>query len=432
MIKSYSELFKALKFPLEPKGDPALLSKREGKTIVSIPLDIAIQNMIYLQGIEPIPLIHRPERLGRDEFTKKVNHLQKGVNTIQRELRNAKLEISKAKKLLKKTKQLRQYIDIELEDSKKNMKKLEKDLDELVKGLLNAYYHLCEVFKLERNTIDLSSKNALDSTFSTMAIKYEEAQKIFSQDLIQQIRNYPEILEKFKISEEKDFANIIKQVRKEFEERIKEVTKFQEEYNKVNDWILRNTVQLKAFENKTKTIVILNDALLISQAIFSRIFQKSDINRIIEDLSGKIEEKVKDIFCRMFPEDTSFNFSHSSKGQFLSTINNEPITHPSGSQRAAISVGIMLSLAHTFGLPMILDEAFDRIDTKRLKFFCECMTGLASSNGCQTVLAGYKSFNIEKNPEVLPFVNGWKTYLVEKTEALEKNIKPLKGFIIVE
>jgi hypothetical protein len=91
-------------------------------------------------------------------------------------------------------------------------------------------------------------------------------------------------------------------------------------------------------------------------------------------------------------------------------------------------MGIMLSLAHTFGLPMILDEAFDRIDIKRLKFFCECITGLASSDGCQTCLAGYTSFNIEKNSEILPFINSWKTCLVERTKVLEKNIKPLEGF----
>lgn len=165
--------------------------------------------------------------------------------------------------------------------------------------------------------------------------------------------------------------------------------------------------------------------------MFARIYEKTDINRIIEELPEKIEENVRDIYSRIFPEDESFNFGHSGKGQFLSTINNEPITHPSGSQRAAISVGIMLSLAHTFGLPMILDEAFDRIDIKRLKFFCECITGLAGlPEGCQTCLAGYTSFNIENNPEILPFINCWKTYLVERTQVLEKNIKPIEGFTL--
>jgi len=302
MIKAYSELLKALKVPLEPKGDPALLSKRENKTIVSIPLDVALQKMEYLRGIEPTPLIHRPEKLGKEEFMKEVNRLQTEVNTIQRELRKAKQDISKAKKLLKKAKQLRGDIDREIEVAEKNMKNLKRQLDNLINGLSNAYYHLCEVFKLKREEIDLSSKDAIESSFGMMSAKYEEAQKIFSQDLIQQMKNYPEILEKYKISEEKDFASIVKEVRKEFEGRIEVVSKLQEEYNRVYDWILKNIVQLKAIENKSKTISIINDALLIAQAIFSRIYEKTDINRIIEDLSEKIEENVKDIYNRIFPD----------------------------------------------------------------------------------------------------------------------------------
>jgi hypothetical protein len=90
----------------------------------------------------------------------------------------------------------------------------------------------------------------------------------------------------------------------------------------------------------------------------------------------------------------------------------------------------MLSLAETLRLPMVLDEAFDCIDVNRLKFFCECMTSLAGS--FQVCLAGYTSFNIEKNPDVLSFINSWKIYLVERAEVLEKNIKPLKGFALSE
>ncbi|RLG01865.1 MAG: hypothetical protein DRN49_00395 [Thaumarchaeota archaeon] len=424
LIKSYSELLKALKAPLEPKGDPALLSKLKEKVVVSIPLDIALEKMEYLRGVEPTPLIHRPESFGKEEFMKRVSRLKTEVKDIQGELRKTKSDMSKAKKLLKKAKRLRGDIDRELKVLDRNMKNLKRELDKLIKEASNAYHHLCEVFKLKREEIDLSSKYVIDSSFETISAKCKEAQKIFLNDLIQQMKNYPEILEKYKISEERDFTIIIKRIREEFEKRIKEVSRLEEEYKNVNDWILRNTAQLKAIENRSKTIIIVDAALLIAQAILSRIFEKTDINKIIEDLSENLEKSVKDVYKRIFPEDESFSFSHSGRGQFISTINNEPITHPSGSQRAAISVGIMLSLARTFGLPMILDEAFDRIDVKRLKFFCECITGLTD---CQTCLAAYTSFNIEKNPEVLPFINSWKTYLVERAEVLEKNIKPLEG-----
>jgi len=429
-IKSYSDLLKALKVPLEPEGDQALISKREDKIIVSIPLDLALKKTEYLRGIEPTPLIHRPEKLDKEEFIKEVSRLQTEINAIQKELRKTKEEISKAKKLLKKAKQLRENIDQELKVSRENTKNLEKELDNVIKGVSNAYYHLCEVFKLKREEIDLSSRETVDMSFDILLAKYEEAQKIFSQDLIHQVKDYPEILEKFRISEEKDFTGVMKKVRKEFEEKIEEVSKLHEAYKKVNEWILTNMSQLKSIENRNKTITIISSALTIAQAILSRIHEKTDINRIVEELAEGIEKNVKYVYNRIFPEDRSFNFEHSGKGQFLSTINNEPITHPSGSQRAAISVGIMLSLTETFGLPMILDEAFDRIDVNRLKFFCECMTSLAGS--FQVCLVGYTSFNIEKNPDALSFINNWKIYLVERTEVLEKNIKPLKRFALGE
>lgn len=251
--------------------------------------------------------------------------------------------------------------------------------------------------------------------------------------MVNQLKNYPEILAKYKISEEKDFTNIMKQLKEELEKKIRQTSKLQEQYKQVNTWILTNISQLESIEKRDKTVGILGDAVLIAHTILSRVHERTDIQKIVEDLAERIEANVRDAYGRIFPEDESFSFEHSGKGQFLSTINNEPITHPSGSQRAAISVGIMLSLAETFDLPMVLDEAFDRIDANRLKFFCEYITALAGPpNGHQICLVGYTSFNVEKNPDVLSFINVWRTYMVERSEVLEKNIKPLQGFPLGE
>jgi hypothetical protein len=440
IIKSYSELLKALKTPLEPKGDPALLSEYKGKVVVSIPLDIALRKIQYLRGIEPTPLVHRPQKIERKKFDKKISDLRTETSAIQSELRKAKENLTKTKTLLKRAKQLRADLEREIEGSKKNAVTIENQLNKLVENVTGAYHHLCEAFKLKHEEINLSSHDTIDASFSIISKKYDEARRIFSQDLTKQLQNYPEISAKYKISEGENFADVVKRLSEEFGKRIQEASKLQEDYKKVNEWILTNKNQINTVENRNKTVIIMNDALLIAQTILALIHEKTDIERIIEELSDKIEENVKDIYNMTFPEDTSFNFEHVSKGQFLSTINNEPITHPSGSQRAAISVGIMLSLAETFGLPIILDEAFDRFcvsttltntsSIPRLKFFCECITNLAST--FQACLASYTSFNIEKNPEVLSLINYWKIYLVERSETLEKNIKPLESFLLNE
>lgn len=433
MIKSYDELFKALKQPSEPKGDPALISKREDKTIVSIPLDIALAKIDYLRGVEPTPLIHRPKKLGEKKFKEEISHMQSEISTFRIELRGAKKSLSKAKKLLKKSKQIRESLGDEIRLLGNNMERSKKDMNKLLEEWKNAYHHLCDVFKLPFEEIDLSSKDAVEVSSEIILRKYEKARETFEQDLVRQLENYPEIIKKIQISEGQIPTDIVKRLTEEFDKRIKEITKLQQEYKKVNDWILSNSSQVKTLENRNRTREIMTISLVIAQEILSRIHEKADIKRIVEELADKLEENVKDVYSKIFPEDEFFNFEHLKEGQFLSTINNEPITHPSGSQRVAISAGIMLSLAETFGLPIILDEAFDRIDVNRLKFFSEYITGIAeAANTPHICLAGYTTFNIEKNPEVLRFINNWKIYLIERTEVLEKNIRLLKEFSAID
>lgn len=425
MIKSYDELLKVLRNPSEPVGDPALITRRDEKTLVSIPLDVALAKVDYLRGIEPTPLVHRPEKLNASKFKKEVLRVQAEVSACRTELREAKDNLSEAKKLLRKTKQIRESLSSEIEILKKKNEKTKKELDGLAEEWKNAYHHLCEVFKLKHVEIDLSRPDSADHSYEITSEKYKETQKIFESELIQRLRNYPEIIEKYKGQKPMD---IVKKVTKEFEERITRLTTLQTEYKKVNDWILSNDDQIKTLENRNKTREIITTCLIISSEILSRIHKKADIKRTIEDLADKIEVNVKDVYSKIFPEDKSFSFEHLEEGQFLSTINNEPITHPSGSQRVAISIAIMLSLGETFRLPILLDEAFDRIDVNRLRFFSEYITGIAlSSETTQICLAGFTTFNIERNPEVLRFVNNWKIYLVKRTSVSEKNIQLLEG-----
>jgi len=428
MIKSYSRLLKALKTPSEPEGDPALISKREDKTIVSIPLNLALDKLHYLRGIEPTPLIHRPEKLVRKKFKKEISSVQGRISTFTTQLRKAKKGLSDAKKLLKKAKRLRGSLHKELRLVESDKKKSTKRLEKLLQECNSTYHHLCEVFKIPYKEIDLSSEDSVELSFEIILRKYKQAQKKFERDLSRRLKDYPEIAKKIEVSKAQTPGEIVARLTKEFEKRIEEITRLQKEYKKVSEWILSNDSQIKSLENRNKTREILTVALIIAQEVLSRVYEKADIKRIVEELADKIVENVREVYSKIFPEDESINFEHLKEGQFLSTINNEPITHPSGSQRVAMSIGIMLSLAETFGLPIILDEAFDRIDVNRLTFFSEYLTGISAGdpNASQICLAGYTTFNIEKNPEVLRFINNWKIYLIKRTGVLEKNIQLLK------
>jgi hypothetical protein len=423
LINSYKKLLKAIKSPLEPMGDPALISKQKGKIVVSIPLDIALEKTEYLRGIEPTPLIHRPEKLKREDFQKEISKLKLEINKILKDLRKTKENLSSVKKLLKKAKILCENLKKEIETIKASHENIKKELNRLIRNAENSYYHLCKIFNLKSEELDFSNEETMEASFNVMLNSYNKAQQLFYEDLSQHLEKYPELLQKFKAAEKVELTEVIGKIKSELQKKVEEASKLQEEYRKLNGWILTNISQIKLIEDKIRTVNTMTIALSLAQEILTRIYQKTDVKRIVEELAEKIEESVKETYGKIFPEDESFAFEHVGEGRFLSTINGRPITHPSGSQRAAISLGIMLSLAETFKLPMILDEAFDRLDVNRLKFFCEYVMTL--SKALQLCLAGYTSYNIERNPSVLSFVNNWKIYQIERIGSLKKNIKPI-------
>jgi hypothetical protein len=426
MIKSQEELLKVLKNPSDATGDPALISKRNGKTLVSIPLDLALEKTEYLRGIEPTPLVHKPKQLDETRFKEEIHRVQETVVACITELRAAKNDLSDAGKLLKKTKQIRDSLGEEAEVANKRRAKVKKDLERLIDDWKTCYHHICEVYGFEKREIDLSSPSFVDPAYETISEKYLAAQKMLESDLEDQLKSYPQFIEKYRGQKPID---IVKGVTKEFQKKIEEMTRLQSEYRKVNNWILSNSDQIKSLENRDKAAEIIRLGLVIGLELLQRVHEKANVKKIIEELADKIQANVDDVYDKIFPEDTAFSFEHLEKGQFLSSINGEPITHPSGSQKVAISMGIMLSLGETFGLPILLDEAFDRVDVNRLRFFTEYITGVAASpNTPQICLAGFTTYNIEKNPDVLNFVGKWRVYQVKRTGAMEKTIELFTGF----
>jgi hypothetical protein len=426
MIKSQEELLKVLKNPSDATGDPALISKRNGKTLVSIPLDLALKKAEYLRGIEPTPLVHKPKQLDETRFKEEIHRVQETVAACITELRTAKNDLSDAGKLLKKTKQIRDSLGGEAEVANKRRVKVKKDLERLIDDWKTCYHHICEVYGFEKREIDLSSPSSVDQAYETISEKYLAAQKMLESDLEDQLKSYPQFIEKYRGQKPID---IVKGVTKEFQKKIEEMTRLQSEYRKVNNWILSNSDQIKSLENRDETAEIIRLGLVIGLELLQRVHEKANVKKIIEELADKIQANVDDVYDKIFPEDATFSFEHLEKGQFLSSINGEPITHPSGSQKVAISMGIMLSLGETFGLPILLDEAFDRVDVNRLRFFTEYITGVAASpNTPQICLAGFTTYNIEKNSDVLNFVSKWRVYQVKRTGAMEKTIELFTGF----
>lgn len=133
------------------------------------------------------------------------------------------------------------------------------------------------------------------------------------------------------------------------------------------------------------TARIVGDVAAIGALVFHEVKQKSDITEIVDQLANSIEANVWATYNHIFAGE-SLEFGHEGDGEFRCTLNGEEITHLSGSQRAVMSFGIMLSLAKSFDLPILLDEAEDRFDYIRLASFYDFITGITSEQGIQTCL----------------------------------------------
>ena len=96
---------------------------------------------------------------------------------------------------------------------------------------------------------------------------------------------------------------------------------------------------------------------------------------------------------------------------------------PSGSQSAAVSFGILYTLADQYKLPLIMDEAADRFDPTRLGNFLELVktitVGATTEDQKQVCLAIYETKNV--SPEIL---NNLNTYECIRVSNIQKRIQP--------
>ena len=111
--------------------------------------------------------------------------------------------------------------------------------------------------------------------------------------------------------------------------------------------------------------------------------------------------------------------------RFAPKLDNQPISFrgPSGSQSAAVSFGVLYTLADQYKLPLIMDEAADRFDPTRLANFLELVktitVGATEEDAKQVCLAIYETKNV--SPEILSALNTYECIRISNTE---KKIQP--------
>lgn len=421
LINSFRKLKTAIKSPLEePFGDRAIISylEEEQKAQVSIPVDTLIKNPQYMK-IHSTPVTHKP----REKITELDNLVKAQMKLLTNaigELASAKENRSKAQEAHQALEKLLPILQKEAEELEKRREENSKKIAELESAWNQIYGSLCRAFSFKSQKIGLSTRDNLESSLEIINKTVVNAKNALQLNLKEKLKDFPELEIKKEATEQE-----LNQIVEALAEKIKELSDIKQRCQEIRDWINKHLEEIQNLEQKLKTITLLNILVIVLKEIFDPIYERTDLETITERLAESIEAEVKGAYRRILA-DESLKFEHIGKAIFRNTLNNQPITHPSGSQRASISLGIMMSLARTFNLPIILDEATDRYDSNHIVTFMEYITAIANDlTNPQISLAIYKTMDIEKNPELLSNISVATIYGVERKGPLSKVIKEL-------
>ena len=416
---SLKKLRAAIKAPTEePPGDQALISYSDDdqKSRISIPIDTLIKKPQYMK-IHSTPTTHKPreEIAGLDVIVRtQLKWLTDSISELTKARRNRK-EAQRAYLALKKR---LPRLEKEAHGLKEKRQENMKAITDVQSTWNQKYGSLCTAFAFKPQKIDFSTRTNLESSVKMLDRAMEDARDILSLNVAGKLKEFPEIkLEKE--TTEREIDHIIKTLT----EKIKELLETKQRCQEIRDWINKHIEEIQDLEQKLKAIALLNILIVVLKEIFDPIYEKTDLETITERLAESIQSEVEEAYQRILA-DESLKFEHIGKAMFRNTLNDEPITHPSGSQRASISLGIMMSLAKTFNLPVILDEATDRYDTNHITTFMEYIVAIAGNpQNPQICLAIYKTKDVEMNPELLSVIRTARIYRIERKSPLKKVIE---------
>jgi hypothetical protein len=408
LASSYKKLSKALKSPEErPKGDESIIrySEDEKESTVYIPVDALVTNPNYLKGVKPTPSVYRSKSLSGKELRKLASEVESKVEDLEScrdKLTIAGEHLDEVRKLVPLLNSEVTHIDGE-----------KKQVDNLVQSRLSdwetAGAMLGEAFGIAPQKVSSEAVDGIGEFISWLSGILGQIERRFVRDLKQAAKSAGiKVGSDFKIGDTTGLDELVSKQSQEMAER-------RERLQKTKDWLNANLNEVRDVENHLLTIAYVERAAITLDIILKHIQADANLDVMSEHISQNIEETVKGCVEMILPEEM-VRFRHVGRGKFLiETPAGEPVTHPAGSHKAVISLGIMLTLSRVFDLPLILDEARDRFDYVTLRNTFQYVDILCrDARPPQVCFVSYRTLDIEKDPDTLNLVRGWNTYLIEK------------------
>lgn len=407
LASSYKKLAKAIKSPAAmPKGDNAIItySSDEGESTIFLPVDSLIRSPNYLRGIKPTPAVYRTKTQDKSALRKVTGTIQstiKGLETCRDRLNSASDKLETARRLTP-------LMGGELTNLENQSKEAESIVNDRLTDWQTSMRGLGETFGFAPQKFDLENIEGINGFIAWFGRRINEVASKFAQEFTNAAKTAGISFANFKMDNLEGLERLI-------DSQSQEILEQKKKLQKTKDWLGLHLNELKAIEDYLLSIATIEKATIVLDVVMTNIKDYTNLDTMSEQISQAIEENVKACQEMILPEET-VRFHHCGKGTFMiETSTGQSLTHPAGSHKAVISLGIMLTLAKLFDLPVILDEATDRFDYLTLRNAFRYVDALSKDEPSpQVCFVSYRTLNIERDQEMLDLVRGWNLYSVEK------------------
>jgi hypothetical protein len=417
LAASYKKLERAIKSPEDrPKGTEAVVvySEDEKLSSVFIPLDSLIDNPNFIRGMNETPSVYKSKGLGTARLGRISTEIKRKAEDLERcrtDLKSATEDVMSIKKLLLSIDTEERILHSKTDQADRTLRSAISDWEKL-------YSELKTTFGVQLATYELDTIKGIRKFIASLVPTVDEIESKLVDELKATLATAGVAMpRKLGLG---SFGSIDDLVAKETEELVSK----KERLSKTKGWIASNNEKLKEVEDMLVTIHNMEAAVSVLGALLAKVQENTNLNILVDQVARTIEENVRNCVEMIVPEEI-VTFRHIGEGSFIvQTPEGNPITHPAGSHKAVISLGVMLTLSKLFDLPLFLDEATDRFDYVTLPNTFRFIDSLCrDSNGPQVCFVSYRTLNIERNQEIVDLIKNWKVYLVERKEKLEKQIR---------
>lgn len=398
--ENMGELLETLKNPNEPpeEATEVLLAPppSSGKyPIISIPVNEYNEEM---EQVNRRPRVHRKEEMTEEE-EKELEKRREQLSEKVEKLSDAKEKFEEAEGIfdgIEDNRSLPEDKREELESRKEEVEEKVSDLREKFNSNASVLYN-----RFDREKPDLDFKpETFEDDFSEISEAVRECAKSVREEITDILDELPKsVREKFSKTEEEVREEVssktLSKASDELEDIIQELEEEREKQKEIQDWLQEEKPNIQeSLKNLSYSNYVLTELLPYPRSLYKTAFEKVDLEKMVDELGNYIQENVEHSYRNIMPDQT-LEFVHKGGGEFEPELGGQYISNPSGSQRAAISFGIMCTLASQFNLPLVMDEAADRFDSYRLSdFLAHAQKVSGEEENLQICLTVYKTEDV--------------------------------------